>query len=452
VEKKRFYFLLSLEILFFFSLYLFFLFSRPYELDESLYILSGKMIILNQMNPISPSYENPFTYIFGSPFAPILYGLFFFVGGFFISRIVSLISVISSLIVLSKIVKDFFGKRYVHLAVFLSGISASAILLASNALLDSLAILFLILSFYFIYAKRNYLAGIFMGIAILFKFFLFLPSLLILLYLLRKKDLKFLYGLFLIIFPYFISNYPVLFQVLRFLISRPNFQSVEFNFAQMLREIWCSFPVSIYVCTLFLKEKIVRDNLILLIPAISLFLFHFLSLNYVSVPRHMSYAIFSSSILASVLIQKYEKYKFFPVFLLIFLLLLSYLNLNQAISAINSMPSYEFVENEIREIEGNILAINPYIVHLLKGSDLRDKRIKSFFEVGCYEREGLYSAIVNSSMFDYAIISSKPYFLECEKLQELVRKSFCPFKVINSTKNVIEIYYNCNFSSKFKNF
>ncbi len=452
MEKGKFYLILLFEIFFFCLLYFIFLFSRPYEFDESLYILSGKMIILNQLDPLSSNYENPFNYIFGSPLAPLLYGSFFLIGGLFASRIVSLISVIASLIILSKLVKDFFGEKYLHLSIFISGISATTILLASNALLDSIAIFFLLISLYFIYSKKNYLAGIFAGIAAISKFFLFLPFFLILLYFLGKKDFKFLYGLSLIILPYIISNYPILIQVLRFLISRPNFQSIEFNFTQILREIWYSFPIPIYTCALFLKDKIIRKNLILLIPAFSFFLFHFLSLNYISIPRHASYAILPSSILASILIQKYERCKFFSPFLLIFLLFLSYLNLSQAIGVLKNMPSYKFVENEIKEIEGNILAINPYAVHLIKGSDLRDKRVKPFFEVGCYEHEELYNAIVNSSIFDYAIISSKPYFLECEKLQKLVRENFCPFKVINSTNNVIQIYYNCNFSSKFKNF
>lgn len=452
MEKKKFYLILFFEIFFFSLLYLFFLFSRPYELDESLYILSGKMIIFNQMNPFSPTNENSFIYIFGSPLAPIVYGLFFLLGGFFASRLVSLISVILSLIILSNLTKKFFGEKYVYLTVFISGISATTILLASNALLDSIGILFLILSLYFIYDKKMYFAGIFAGIATISKFFLFLPSFLIFLHFLRKRKLEFLYGFLLIIIPYFISNYPVLIQLLRFLLSKPNFQSIEYNFTQILREIWYSFPVSIYTCLLFLKDKIIRQNLILLIPAISLFLFHLLSMNYISISRHMSYAIFPSSIIASTLIQKYEKNKFFLISLLFFLLGLSYINLTQAIGILNNMPSYEFVENDIKEIEGNILAINPYIVHLIKGSDPRNRQVRSFFEIECDNERSLSNAIVNSSMFDYAIISSNPYFIECEKLQELVRKNFCPLKIINSSRNIALIYYNCNFSPKFKKF
>ena len=136
------YFVLIILIL----LYVVFIIFRPYEDDESLYILSGKAIIEGKLNPFKiyyyGHYGNPFQQIIGSPLAPIIYGFGYMIGGIFLSRFFAMIFIILSLIIVYKLTIKIGGKPIISL--IFAGISASSILLASDSLLDSASIFFFI--------------------------------------------------------------------------------------------------------------------------------------------------------------------------------------------------------------------------------------------------------------------------------------------------------------------
>src|SRR2546428_2817066 len=93
-------------ILIFFLLavvYTFFAFQKDYELDESLYILTGKLIVLGDLPTFSPDL---FVYVFTSPLVPTIYGLLYLVGGFFLSRFISLSSVMVTMFLVYLLAKD----------------------------------------------------------------------------------------------------------------------------------------------------------------------------------------------------------------------------------------------------------------------------------------------------------------------------------------------------------
>ena len=198
---------LILLVISLFFLYSFFIVIRPYEDDEANHITAGKAIIEGELQPFKVIYyghfSNPFGYIMGSPLVPLIYGSTYLVGGITLTRVLSMLALVSSIFLVHKIIKNNNG-NYI-LPLILIGLSSSSILLASDAYLDSFAVFFLISSIFFIEYKKMFLAGLLASLGMITKFVLVLPFVIFFMYLIwRKKWVHFLIGVLIIVLPFIV--------------------------------------------------------------------------------------------------------------------------------------------------------------------------------------------------------------------------------------------------------
>lgn len=423
---------------------------RPFELDESLHILIGKMILQQKFNPFSPNYlsphySNPFNYIFGSPLVPIIYGFFYLIGGFILSRIVSLIFIFSTLILTYDLAKTLFNKKIATISLIVAGISNTTILLATNSLLDSVGVFFFFLALYFVYKKKLFFSGLSFGLAILSKFIVVLPVLVIIAYLYKKgfKLKKVLIGSSILIVPFVIFDLDVLMALYDFFISRHISSDMSTNLILLANRFLATIPIPFLLFLIDRKKNFVKNNYLLIAPFLSILFFHIITLNYISISRNMSYGLIPLSVLSGKIISNMDKRRQFFILSVVVIL-----NLWMAFSSVFFMSSHSLIVDDISKLDGKILADNPYIVHLIKNTNLNDDYVYNFFYFDFnYDGKSTkddYEGAMKNNFFDYIIIPSQ-FTAESEysELFKLVPKHYCISKTSTGLRPEMAIYSKC---------
>jgi hypothetical protein len=432
-------------------IYALFIYFRPYEDDESLYILSGKAIIEGKLNPFKVyyygHYANPFHEIIGSPLAPIIYGFGYIIGGIFLSRLFAMIFIILTLIIVYKLTYKIGGNAVISL--IFAGISSSTILLASDAILDSASIFFFMLSLFLINKKKDFYAGISSALSIISKFFVLAPLFFVLVYLLLKKKIgrRFLIGMVLVLLPVIILYKDLVPVLIDFLISSKIKTAGLDNAKNLLIDLAIYLPLSSIIGFVNIKNPIVKKYFIFIIPSIIVISFHIITTNYTSLYRQIPFAEIPASVLVGGIFAKPNK----KIILLI--IFFSTLSLYVASSTVWNYPSYNAIK--LNNVDGKILALNPFSFMLSKNWDVfaTGEKVYSYYYFE-YEYNSTtldhksdmndYEAALRDGFFDYALISSYspsdlPRYVQIENL---VRKYYCPyFKQYNS--NGIDIYKKC---------
>ena len=445
------YFVLIILIL----IYIQFIFFRPYEDDESLYILSGKAILQGKLNPFEAVYRghyaNPFQYIIGSPLAPIIYGLGYIIGGVFLSRFFAMIFIFLSLILIYKLTREIHGNPMISL--IFAGFSSCTILLASDSLLDPVSLFFFILSLFVVNKGMRVFGGISAGLAVISKFFSLIPVFFILVYLLVKKrnGWKFLLGMIIVLIPFAILYNQLTMIILRFLIVKKiDVVSLE-SLKNVLVYLIYYLPLASTFCLLKFKNPTIKKHFIFFIPTISVLAFHLITTNYISLYRQLPFAEFTAAILAGRILIKTDK-KILSLILGIVVIL----NLYTSSVFVFYYPSYNSVEEKLGDVNGRILALNPHAFILSKGWDIyaTEDNVFSyhFFDYKldpstCDIESNMedYETALKDKFFDYAVISSysPPEYSRYVQIENLVRKYYCPYFKQNKP-NGIDIYKKCD--------
>jgi predicted membrane-bound dolichyl-phosphate-mannose-protein mannosyltransferase len=385
----------------------------------------------------------------GSPLAPIIYGLGYLIGGIFLSRIFAMFFIILSLILVYKLTIEIKGNTVISL--FFAGFSSTTILLASDSLLDSIA-LFLFMISLFLINKKWFYGGIFAGLTVISKFFASVPVFFILVYLLLKKRdaWKFLSGLVIVLLIFAILYNQLLKTLLKFIIDE-KISAIKFENLKNLFFYLIYFPPIIsLICVLNLKNKVLKKHPIFFIPVIALFFFHILTANFQSFFRQLPFAEFPASILIGSILAKFDK-RTLSLIVLVFLIL----NFYSASTFVFNYPSYNFIKDKLGDVNGRILALNLHAFTLAKSWDINatEDNIFSYYYYD-YEYNTTthdlistiedYETTLTNKFFDYALISSHspleyPRYVQIENL---VRKYYCPYFKQNKS-NGIDIYKRC---------
>jgi len=435
-------------------LYVVFIFIRPYEDDESRYILSGEAILKGKLNPViivyKGHYSNPFQYIMGSPLAPIIYGLGYIIGGIFLSRFFAMIFIVLSLILVYKLTYKINGNPIISL--IFAGFSSCTILLASDSLLDSVSLFFFIFSLFLINKRIWFFGGISAGLTIVTKFFASVPIFFILVYLLIKKRdaLKFLFGLVVVLLPFAIMYGQLIKTILNFfIVEKINVIGLG-NLKSLLVYLTYFLPIASIICLLKLKDSTIKKYFIFFIPAIVVISFHLLTTNYLSLYRQLSFAEFPASILVGRILIKLNK-RILLLIAAVFLII----NLNVALAFVFNYPSYNSIKDKLSDVNGRILALNPHAFMLIKGLDIyaTENNVFSYYYFD-YEyntsthdvNSGIedYETALIDNFFDYALISSysPSEYTRYIQIENSVRKLYCPYFKQNKP-NGIDIYKKC---------
>ena len=423
---------------------------RPFELDESLYMLTGKMILQQKLDPfssdyLSPHYSNPFNYIFGSPLVPIIYGLFYLIGGFTLVRIVSLIFIFSTLILTYDLTKKVFNKKIATISLIVAGISNTTMLLATNSLLDSVGVFFFFLALYFVYKKKLFYSGLSFGLSVLCKFLVALPVLAIIVYLFKKrfKIQNLLIGLLILLVPFFVYDFDILMELYNFFILRHIPSDFPTSLVLLTSRFLATIPLPFLLYLMDRKKSFIKNNYLLIIPFLSILFFHVVTLNYISIFHTFSYGLIPLSVLSGKAISNMKKKtQFFILFVFVIL------NLRVAIGSVFVMSSHSSIADDINKLDGIILADNPYIIHLIKNTDLSDDYVYNFFYFD-FDHDGKsaeddYEKAMKNNFFDYIIIPSQ-FTIESEssELFKLVPKYYCIFKTSTGSRLGMAIYSKC---------
>jgi hypothetical protein len=421
---------------------------RPYEQDESHYILSGMAILKGEIDPFMPffisGYSNPFSYIVGSPLVPVIYGAAYMHGGIFLTRVVSMISVLVSIYLVYIMVRK--RKGNYTIPVLILGFSSCTILLASNAFLDSIALLFMVVSLYFADSKKMFLSGLFGGLAMISKFILFLPFIFIILYMAWKRERRlFLVGLLIILVPFsilYIKMYP---SIMNFVFNMRMGGLGTGSALFFIDVLQFSLPVATFLVLIMARKWHVRKHLLFLIPTITILLYHIYSLGSDSLRRHLPYMEFPAAVIIGLSLKKINP-KYY-----IFIAIYIYLSMSNALTMVNSYPSYNLVMEEFGDVNGRVLALNQNVYMLIKGMPLNSTSSLVFDYYVLYydDKPGStindYELAIKNGYFDYALISSQfpKGYEKYRMIEEMVREYYCPLYE-SDAPNGIDIYKRCD--------
>lgn len=428
--------------------YIIFISIRPYEQDESHYILSGKAIINGGLNPLKPIYyghfSNPFGYIVGSPLVPLVYGAAYIAGGMVLTRLLAMISVLLSLYFLYLLIRRNDGNPTFPL--ILVGFSSCTILIATDAFLDSFALLFLVISLWLLETKRYAKAGFVAGIAMISKFILFMPFSLVLIYLIVKRNWKrFLFGMLVILLPFVIAYSEMMPIIIDFIFGSRIIEGGLGKEPMFLSLFFACAPVATVLGISTLKSKRIRIKVHLWLPFVAMLIFHIITLETNSLFRHIPYIEFTAAILVGIKFRgiKPKYYLLVAIYIL--------LSLATAFSYASNYPSYNGIENQLGNINGNILALNLHAYTLIRDLPINStgSGLYSYYYLSYDNETGSsmndYEAAIKDGFFDYALISSHSpeSFPRYVQIENLVREYYCP--VYETERfNGIDIYKRCD--------
>jgi len=338
-----------------------------------------------------------------------------------------------------------FDKKIAKISLIVAGISNTTILLATNSLLDSVGVFFFFSALYFVYKKELFYSGLSFGLAILSKFIIVLPVLVIIAYLYKKgfKIQKILIGLAILIVPFFVYDFDTLMALYNFFITRHIPSDLSTNSILLINRFFATIPLQFLLFLIYREKSFIKNNYLLIIPFLSILFFHIATLNYISISHTMPYGLIPLSVLSGKIISSMnEKRQFFILSAVVIL------NLILAFDYVFSMPSYSLVVDDIRKLDGIILADNPYIVHLIKNTDLRDDYVYNFFYFDFNQdwksTKDDYEEAIKNNFFDYIIIPSELTIeSECSELWQLVPKYYCIYKTSTGLRSGMTIYSKC---------
>ncbi len=453
-----------------FSVYSVFSVLRPFEDDESLYILSGRAILDGSLNPFEVvyrgHYSNPFQYIMGSPLGPLVYGACYNLGGILLARAVSALFVIFSIALVYKMIARVKGSPAVPMA--LTALSAAAITIASDAFLDSIALFFLMASLYFGHGRGRmaFVSGIFSGLALATKFILAIPVAVIASHRMLGKGLPandrlaYAAGCLMVALPFlflYIDLIPVLANFL--VVTKANFMPAESAEGFLRAFTSLGLPVaSILAAYLLLSGKASpgpgrsSPHWPLLIPAVSVLAYQIISLDHVSLVRHLPYAEFPAAVVIGACIKDMRIGKGAALLLAAF----AVLGISFAANSIANYPSYGLLEGHLQEVGGKVLALNLNSFMLAKGMPL-NSTAENVYSYYYFNYDGVldskieeYEAALKDGYFDYAIIASyKSGYPRYDMIEENVRKYYC--KAFESGgPNGMAVYRRCGIGNGLK--
>ena len=189
------------------------------------------------------------------------------------------------------------------------------------------------------------------------------------------------------------------------------------------------------------KRNFIRKHYILIIPFLVVAIFHILTLNFMTLNHHMAYGLIPISILAGRSLLKNKK-------LSLVLLSIIILNLYVVIGRVLITPSYTHIIDDIKNMQGKILAENPNIIHLIKGTDLNDEYIYNFIYFD-FDNDGKsskqdYEDAMRREYFDYVIVSSDLFWsFRGKDVQLLVKDYYCTDHATSSLQNQAVVYTRC---------
>jgi len=341
--------------------------------------------------------------------------------------------------------KTVFNKKIAAISLIVAGISNTTILLATNSLLDSVGVFFFFLALYFVYKKKLFYSGLSFGLSILSKFIVILPVVVIIAYLYKKgfKIQNLLIGLFILVVPFFVYDFDTLMALYNFFISSHIPSDLSTSLVFLINRFLATIPLPFLLYLIDRKKSFIKNNYLLILPFLSIFFFHVVTLNYISIYHTMPYGLIPLSVLSGKTISNVKKKtQFFILFVIMIL------NLGVAIDSVFAMSSYNLIVDDISKLDGKILADNPYIIHLIKGTDLRDDYVYNFFYFD-FNRDGKstkedYEELMKNNFFDYIIIPSQ-FTTESKssELFKLVPKYYCISKTSTGLRSEMTIYSRC---------
>ncbi|HLG24370.1 MAG TPA: hypothetical protein VI564_05570 [Candidatus Nanoarchaeia archaeon] len=446
LNKKK-HFIVFLIIAF--IVYILFGYIRPYEQDESQYIIAGKAILNGELNPFKVDYykhySNPFQFIISSPLAPLIYGLSYDLGGIFLVRFIAGLFVVLSLLLVYMTIRKLNGDP--TLPLILIAFSSSSIVLASTGLLDSIALFFLMFSIYLIYSNRPFFAGLLSGLAMTSKFILIIPILFILIYqFFTKNFFRYILGVLALIIPFLIL-YRELIPVLITFLMVAKVHSVSIVSLRNFGRLFLIYLPIVSILNLFyIKSKKIKGYRMLFVPAISIIIFQIAMLDYDSLIRHLPYAEFPAAILMG-LILKDKKIRFASFIAIVCIAA----GIGFAIGDVINYPSYNLIRNDLSIVNGKVLALNYNSFILIKNLPIHSTA-ENVFSYYYFNYDGIpgsdikeYERALNNSFFDYATVPSysSNKFTRFKTIENLVRKYYCPVLKSNGS-NGIDIYKKCH--------
>jgi hypothetical protein len=455
VTRERLFFAVFLLVTL--SVYAAFGFARPLEDDESLYVLTGKAIIDGSLDPFRVlyygHYSNPFHYIMGSPLAPFVYGLSYNVGGILLVRAVSAIFILLSVILVYLLVRRSGGNLTVSLV--LVAFSGSAITLASDGFLDSMALFFLMASLYFAHGKKMFYAGVFSGLAIITKFVLVVPVAAVFIYqLLRRVQrdwLGYLAGTLAITAPFLVLYRDLVPVLINFImVTKVGAVGAEkaLTFAMVLA---MSLPAASAIALYFVRSKKIAPYRLFLVPMLSVLAFQIVFLDYNSFVRHLPYAEFPAAVVVGIVLA--GRKNGMRTFLL--LGVFAVLNISFAAAEVVNYPSYNLISENIKQVDGKVLALNLNSFMLAKGMPLNSTADKVYsYYYFSYDnivdsKIEEYENALKDGYFDYVTIASfsSAKYPRYDMIEALVREYYCPL-LESAGPNGIDIYQRCRAARK----
>ena len=157
----------------------------------------------------------------------------------------------------------------------------------------------------------------------------------------------------------------------------------------------------------------------------------------------MAYGLIPLSVLSGKTISNMKKK---TQYIILFLFVI--LNVRLIIDSIHVMPSYDSIVDDVTELDGIILADNPYIIHLIRNTDLTDDYVYNFFYFD-FNRDWRstkedYEEAMKNNFFDYIIIPSKlTVESEYSEFFEPVPELYCVYKEPTGPRLGMTIYKKC---------
>lgn len=240
---------------------------------------------------------------------------------------------------------------------------------------------------------------------------------------------------------FFIVYFKVLLGLLEYFVSLQRSFIGTGNMIHLALSFITTLPIPSVIILLNHKRRFVKNHLILVIPYLVVAFFQILTLNFMSLHHHTAYGLIPVSIIAGKILSKYRKIFFI-------LLIISVLNLWMMVGKILIMPSYSQIINDIKNMHGKILAENPNIIHLIRGTDLNDEYVYNFFYFD-YNNDGKsteedYKDAMSESYFDYIIIPSDlTWSFAIKDKESIIKEYYCTSSSFYGFQNRAIIFTRC---------
>lgn len=295
------------------------------------------------------------------------------------------------------------------------------------------------------------IAGIFGGISIISKFILAFPLLLLALYLFKyKKDKKLFAGMLIILIPFSILYFELIPSVVGFILFTKFSDVGLLRLKYFLDTALMTLPLLSLICLyMYSKGTIIKDKALMILIGAILF-YQIISLDFISLARHLPYIEFSAAILIGMNVEKININK---TILCIIIGIFAYFSFVSALSLAHSYPSYKPLIAELKSLNGKVLVAHPNVYALIKELSINATKdqLFSYFYFDYNGKEGsdieIYKEAIKDGFYDYAVISSfsTPKFPRFMEIENNVRNNYCIVER-NKFDSGIDIYKRCDKS------